>query len=182
MLNVLLAVLLQLLTAHKGPQPKAIETFASERVPDIEIEKVLQAQFQLETGDCYFYNKVDLNGDAKDEILVYVMAKDACSSGGCHILVMKKDRDGYQVVTAIGLAWTPLVVSNRRTKGWNDLILWQRSYGAEEPSYYAVLRFDGRSYPTNPTVEPAVPLREPVEGKAYIANTRRSEFGIQIVK
>src|SRR5262249_10800225 len=121
-------------------------------------------------------------GDGNDEILVYVTAKDACGSGGCDLLVMKKDRGGYQVLTAISLAWVPLVVSNRRTKGWNDLILWQRSYGEEDPSYYAVLRFDGRSYPTNPTVEPAVPLREAVEGKAYMANAHRSECGIQIGK
>ena len=155
--------------------------YASQKIRNVRIEHALrQIGLKIESGDWYYYNRTDLNGDDKPEALVFLMAKDACGSGGCDLVVMKQLRNRYKVVATIGLSLPPVVVSSKRTNGWNDLIVWQRSYLKEgESGYFSVLRFDGRSYPANPTVEPAVPLEEAVEGVAYMVDPKPEE-GVQI--
>jgi hypothetical protein len=70
-------------------------------------------------------------------------------------------------------------VSPHRRNGWNDLIVFV-SGGGIQPGYYAVLPFDGKKYPENPTIEPAMPLRERVKGMAYLAGADKAESDIVV--
>jgi hypothetical protein len=106
-----------------------------------------------------------------------VVSSSKSGSGGCVLLVLEKTVVGYRKVSGTTATWAPVVVSERRTRGWNDLILWQRSYGAEDPSRYFVLAFDGSRYPLNPSVAPARPLAEPARGVAYMFD--RKAVGIE---
>ena len=65
-----------------------------------------------------------------------------------------------------------------RTSSWNDLITYVRG-GGIVPGYYARLPFDGRTYPENPTIPPAQPLRKRVEGTAYMSDWGRTDAGVQ---
>ena len=79
------------------------------------------------------YNRVDLNGDGTPEVLLRIDSRATCGSGGCLLLVLQKTAAGYGEVSRTTLTWAPIVVSEHRTRGWNDLILWQRSYGIGQP-------------------------------------------------
>ena len=127
----------------------------------------------------YYYNRVDLNGDGRAEVLVYLFGTYMCGTGGCNTLVFRQDEaGGYQLVADISLTHNPVVVSERRTKGWNDLIFLVAGGGVR--AHYAVLRFDGKTYPNNPTDLPAVTLRGPARGKAYLAGSREKETGLAL--
>jgi hypothetical protein len=38
----------------------------------------------------YYYNKVDLNGDGKPEVLVFLFGKEMCGTGGCRAFVFQR--------------------------------------------------------------------------------------------
>lgn len=127
----------------------------------------------------YYHNRVDLNGDGRPEVLVYVFGPYMCGSGGCNTLVFRQTEAGdYQLVADISLTNNPVVVSHRRTNGWNDLIFLAAGGGVR--AHYAVLRFDGRSYPNNPTAPPAAPLKGPARGKAYLVGSGEKETGFAL--
>jgi hypothetical protein len=72
---------------------------------------------------------------------------------------------------------TPIIVSAQRTKGWNDLIVYAVGGGITR-GYYVALRFNGRAYPDNPTVLPALGPRARIAGKAYLADDVSTGTGI----
>ncbi len=80
-------------------------------------------------------------------------------------------------MTNIALARNPIIVSQRKTRGWNDLIMYVVG-GGIQPGYYTVLHFDGRTYPDNATVDPAAPLKTRAKGVAYLVGEASYETGI----
>lgn len=106
----------------------------------------------------YVYHSVDLNGDRQDEVIVQVIGPMTCGTGGCSTLILQPSADTndatYDVVTQMSLANFPMVVSDRTSHEWNNLLV-MVSGGGAEPGYRQ-LKFDGQSYPTNPTLEPFV--------------------------
>lgn len=116
---------------------------------------------------------LDLNGDDRPEALIYAMATagsgsdaDLCGSGGCNLYVLSLTQTGYGLMTAISITRPPIRVLPTLTHGWHDLGVLVAG-GGIIPGYEARLRFDGRTYPSNPTVSPAVRLRG-VAGKQVI--------------
>lgn len=106
----------------------------------------------------------DLNGDGRPEALIYAMATagaggraDLCGSGGCELYVLSPTPTGYRAVTAVSVARPPIRVLPTATHGWRDLGVMVAGGGIIR-GYEARLRFDGRSYPRNPSVAPAVRL------------------------
>ena len=177
------------LSAQRGPRP-----FVTEQLkPEPERDAALEAAIKDPDGDGrpdnhdpdgnlwthYYYNRVDLNGDGRPEVLVYLFGPYMCGSGGCNTLVFRRTEAGpYQLVADIALTNNPVVVSERRTNGWNDLITLVAGGGAR--AHYAVLRFDGKTYPNNPTTPPAVPLRARARGKAYLVGSGEKETGFAL--
>ncbi|MEP9402610.1 hypothetical protein [Sphingomonas sp. VNH70] len=104
---------------------------------------------------------VDLNGDGAPERLVLAQDRAACGSGGCVLYVLTPARrGGFRIVTRMTVARAPVRVLATTTRGWRDLGVTVAGGGVPRP-YVARLRFDGRRYPTNPTVAPATMLRRP---------------------
>ena len=106
----------------------------------------------------YHYHSVDLNGDRQNEQIVQVMGPMTCGTGGCTTLILEDASNhtpsGYDVVTQMTVVNFPVVVSDRTASGWNDLLV-MVSGGGAQPGYRE-LKFDGQSYPTNPSIEPMV--------------------------
>ena len=167
---VLLVAFVQVLTAQAGATPAVAREVASEPTRDVAVERVV-AQSVPDSAEAvrYQYNFVDLNADGAPEVLLRIDGRSTCSTRGCLLLVLSKTASGYEVISRTTQAWTPIVVSERRTNGWNDLVLWHRADPPGEASHYTVLEFEG-SYPQDPSMEPAHLLELPVRGVAYMAD------------
>ncbi|WP_432784919.1 META domain-containing protein [Cyanobium sp. BSA11S] len=116
----------------------------------------------------YAYNSIDLSGDRQDELVATVIGPYACGTGGCNAYVFKSGpkQKGLRLVSQMSLFKPPLVVSDQRHNGWRDLISRVRIDAGH--GYYTRLPYNGRSYPSNPSVPPAEPLRRPVSGVALL--------------
>lgn len=139
--------------------------------PDPELESILldlipdyQSSYSPEEPARYFYNRVDLNGDGKQEVIVIVYGGTVCGSGGCNAWVLTPAGETYQKVTEFTLAQMPIVVGNTKTKGWNDLVF-RVSGGGVIPAFH-VLRFNGKKYPSNPSTAPKFTGK--IDGTAYL--------------
>ncbi|HEX8772353.1 MAG TPA: hypothetical protein VF735_02030 [Pyrinomonadaceae bacterium] len=159
---------------------RGVPKINSETAPDPEIEKAIVralGEHSSEQEIRYYYNRVDLNSDGNFEAIVHLVGPSICGTGGCNTLILQPERGGYRLVSTITVTRTPVIVSAQRTKGWNDLIFYV-SGGGITRGYYAALRFNGRAYPGNPTVLPALGPRAKIAGKAYLADEVSPGSGI----
>ncbi|MBB5711935.1 FG-GAP repeat protein [Sphingomonas xinjiangensis] len=108
----------------------------------------------------------DLNGDGAAEIIVRAEASNFCGSGGCTLYVLSPRAGGYRIVTRMTITQPPIRVLATSTRGWRDLGV-RVGGGGITRWYEARLRFDGRSYPRNPSVAPARPA-ENAQGRTVL--------------
>lgn len=109
---------------------------------------------------------VELNGDLYDDALVLLLGP-WCGSGGCTLLVLQGGPEGLALISRSTLVRPPILVSDRTTNGWRDLVIEVAGGGIEAKT--VALRFDGASYSPNPSV------LEPVQGEPR--GTRVFEVG-----
>jgi uncharacterized protein YecT (DUF1311 family) len=164
------------------------QSIFSETVRDVELERaILQANTSYDSRSIeifgsharYFYNKIDLNGDNNPEILVHVIGPTFCGTGGCTTLIFKSVGQNYQLVSTITVSRLPIIVTNQKTNGWNDLILNARGGGrgpAGNSGLYLV-RFNGRTYPEIPDRGIKLSQDFTITGKDLF-NTNRGTDGI----
>jgi putative lipoprotein len=117
----------------------------------------------------------DLNGDGVGEALVYVIGPTVCGSGGCNLLVLQRSRTGWLLVTQMTITNPPIRLLPTGRHGWRDLGVFVAGGGFR--GHEAVLSFNGRSYPTNPSVPPARATPRPGPGQVLIA---REDEGVPI--
>ena len=113
----------------------------------------------------------DLNGDGIPEAIVYILSNASCGSGGCNALVLRIDHDSWKITTKITVCQLPIRVLKKKSSGWSSLAVWVQG-GGIQPGYEAELDFNGRSYPGNPTVPPAMRLDGPTAGETVIGSVR----------
>ncbi len=89
----------------------------------------------------------DLNNDQKKEIFVGLSGSYFCGSGGCTILLL--DSQG-KLINKFTVTETPVQIASTTTDGWKDLLL--HSNGKDH-----LVKFNGKSYPSNPSVQPVYP-------------------------
>ena len=119
------------------------------------VEPELRALYGEFGGEVrYFDGAADLNGDGRPEIVVHVAGPTVCGTGGCPTLVFTPGTGGYVLVTTISITRPPIQLSSRSANGWRNLLVHVSGGGIVE-GYVAELRFDGTTYPANPTVPPA---------------------------
>jgi len=92
----------------------------------------------------YIYSRIDLNGDGRDEVLVYPLGSIFCGSGGCNLLLFTGTQDGLSLVGAFSISRTPVIVSEQKSGGWNDLFKPESGGGAK--ASYVRYAFDGKQY------------------------------------
>jgi hypothetical protein len=143
-----------------GPDPGSAEANSARRWK-------IKVECERMPAHRYTWSRVDLNGDGRSELLAQVVGPMFCGTGGCPLLIFREPSPGkLQLVTQMSLFKDPLIVTQRRHHGWKDLITRVRLDAGN--SYYAELPYDGRTYPANPSVAPAMPLRRPESGTAYL--------------
>lgn len=102
------------------------------------------------------------HGEGLDRLtLVYFNGPEYCGSGGCQLLVLGAQGDPYVVLGDISIVNAPIRILENRTNGRPDIGVQVRGGGVTE-AYEAVLQFDGRRYPSNPSTAPS----RKVEGAA----------------
>lgn len=112
----------------------------------------------------------DLNGNGNAEAIVYMLGDKWCGSGGCNTLVLAKDGNLWKVISKITVTRPPIRVLPETSHGWHSISVFVAG-GGIAPGYEAVLKFDGKSYPRNPTMPPAFRARVP-EGEIVISSTK----------
>jgi hypothetical protein len=85
--------------------------------------------------------------------------------------VLAREGSSFRVVTRISITRLPVRVLATRSNGRHDITVRVRG-GAIRPGYESDLPFDGKSYPTNPSVSPARRLREKVAGEIVLSSTK----------
>lgn len=122
----------------------------------------------------YVYGEVDLNGDGRDEMLVYLLGPFFCGSGGCNLLLFEGGGDGYTLVDEFPTSRLPIIVSPERSEGWSDLVRPESGGGA--PPSYVRHAFDGERYAERERL-PADPAPE---GRRYLAGELSFGRGIPL--
>lgn len=144
-------------TIQSRPRPWLMEI-------DAKVEAGIRSVFNFGFRDRIRYLFHSLS-NTSDVLLVYVIG--VSGTGGSTLLVMKASDRGYQVISKIMTVQQPVVVTPKQTFGHPDLVV--LTAGGGQPSTYRRLRFDGKTYPTSPTAEPAVPSGSVIQGAAFIS-------------
>jgi hypothetical protein len=158
--------------SREEPVAGATDAYAPSRVA-AELDRLL--------GDVpgpirYFAKQVDLDADGRPELIVHVAGPMVCGTGGCNTIVLTQDGEGLREVATITVTRPPIVVAATSSNGWRDLLV--AVSGGGMPAQMARLRFDGSSYPANPTVEPAEALQQHVDGETVVAEFESFTDGV----
>src|SRR5437870_10823824 len=81
-----------------------VQQIYSETISDAQLEKAIletmpeyskEAHGKPDYRIWYYYNKVDLNGDGRPEVLVYLRGREVCGTGGCNLMVFQRGKSDY---------------------------------------------------------------------------------------
>lgn len=107
----------------------------------------------------------DLNDDGIKEIFVALNGPYFCGSGGCSFLLL--DATG-KLITSFTVTEAPFVVLPEKKNGYHNLMVYS-------DKAWRVLSFDGKKYPSNPSVAPKSP-QIPGDGLPRILHTEAEPF------
>jgi putative lipoprotein len=119
----------------------------------------------------YAHGWVDLNGDGRQEALVYMMSGNYCGSGGCTLYIYTPEQNSFYQHGSMSVTNLPVRALNSRTRGWRDLSVSISGGGTRART---VLVPHGRiTYADNPTVAPARTLPRDPPGDVVIGVNAR---------
>jgi len=118
----------------------------------------------------YINALVDLRDDGKHEAIVYITDPDWCGTGGCTALILEPENSSYRIITETTIVHLPIRVLETKSHGWRDLGVWVQG-GGIQPGYEAKLSYDGKTYPSNPSVAPATQLTKNVKGRVLLSSS-----------
>ena len=149
--------------ASSSTSENALRSFLQDylRMPPLDDDKTTR----------YFSAFIDLNGDGTEECVVYVTGQRWCGSGGCTMLVLERKDSLFRVVTRTTITRPPIRVLAKKANGWRNLAVWVQG-GGIQPGYEGELRFDGNTYPSNPSTAPARRASWKAPGEIVIASPR----------
>jgi hypothetical protein len=143
-------------TADRGAAPAVAGPQGPAPAGDPDLGNAIRDALQNESDARWFEAAADLDGDGRDERVVYVAGPMVCGTGGCSLLVFAREGQGWRLVTRTSVTRPPVRLAPRQTKGWRHLVV--RVAGGGMPARDVELVFDGRTYPANPTTVPAEPV------------------------
>jgi hypothetical protein len=114
--------------------------------------------------------KLNAANPASEQVLVYLLGPNWCGSGGCAMLVLDHVGADYKIVTKLSIVQLPVRILESRSHQWRDIGVWVAGGGILH-GHEAQLRFNGKSYPRNPSAGAAKPSRAKSRGKEAITET-----------
>ena len=130
--------------------PNNADIKVAEKIKKILTTKILKNDLKsLDKEQRKFkYEMVDLNNDGKKEYLVGLENSYFCGSGGCTYYLLHNDGT---MINTFTVSDAPFIVDSKSTKGWRNLFVSSRG------KFY-IVKFDGKKYPGNPSVQPLLKL------------------------
>lgn len=138
-------------------------------------KELTEPDFGADKTTRYSSAVIKSNGTTKEEIVVYVSGESWCGSGGCRLWILEQDGASFKVIGEETIVWPPIRVLQSKSHGHFDIGVWVQG-GGIQPGYEALLQFDGKSYPDNPSVAPARQLPEGVAGRVLISRADRGRL------
>jgi len=93
------------------------------------------------------YALTDLD-DGLSDAIVLLSGHEWCGSGGCTMLVFHGTKEGFTFLSGSTITSAPIRVLPEKAHGWRTLIVFSKGKGD------VLMRFDGRRYPLNPSMQP----------------------------
>jgi hypothetical protein len=112
----------------------------------------------IKQGLRYSAAAVSLDGGSRRQYLVYLTSRFSCGSGGCMDLLLESNDGSFKLIERFTLARLPIQILPWRSHGWHDLAM-PVSGGGIIRGYTALLKFNGRKYPSNPSMVPRLPAK-----------------------
>jgi len=100
------------------------------------------------------YSVTDLNGDGKDEVIVLITDEKYCGSGGCTMEVFHAEKGGFIFISGSTIVKPPIQILNSMSHGWKNIAV---STGKIRD---VILKFNGKAYPLNPSLQPKATQQE----------------------
>jgi heat shock protein HslJ len=125
-------------------------------------------------GGRYVYGRVDLNGDGREEVFVYLLGSIFCGTGGCNLLLLTPSGEGYALVNNFPISRLPIVVASTRGEGWSDIFRLESGGGAR--ASYVRHAFDGKRY----VEKERTSTDKAPEGMRYLAGELTFQKGIPL--
>lgn len=151
---------------------RKLEKAILQTLPDYseEIHRIRDCSRSVESSYLvrYFYNRVDLNGDGIPETLVWLHSALIGGTSGYTAQIYQSFRGEYRLLWEGSPAWNPIIVSERRTKGWRNLIMLVAG-GGVLPGYWMEIHFNGKGYPADPRDGDEI-RKSRVVGREFIAD------------
>jgi hypothetical protein len=102
----------------------------------------------------YSIAPVSLHG--QDHHFFVYLTGPFCGSGGCTGLLLGQTASSFKVIDRFTLVQLPIKILQSKSNGWNDIAMPVHG-GGILPGHIAWLRFNGRKYPSNPSLAPTLP-------------------------
>lgn len=107
------------------------------------------------------YSLFDLNDDGQDEAIVLITDNKYCGSGGCTLEIYRGTRRGFKFLSSSTITKPPIRVLDDKSHGWKSIVVF--SYGD------IVLKFNGKKYSPNPSMQPKATVKQLKSAKVLIA-------------
>ena len=143
-------------------QTRSPSTMISESVNDplaLKLKKYLAEEYLTEADNRAIEEKdrifqlyeIDLNNDGKKEVFVNFVSPYFCGSGGCTLLLLNPD---LKLITKLTVTRTPIYAENELANGYKKLL-------NESGGEWKELIYDGKQYPSNPTLLKKSKIEQP---------------------
>jgi hypothetical protein len=116
------------------------------------LDAALAAHYKGSPPFSYKYALVDLNGDGVLDAVVLITDRFYCGSGGCNMAILRGTGDSFAYVSGSTISREPIRVLTESRHGWKSLSVAVAGGGVKSGD--VVMRFNGKRYPLNPTMQP----------------------------
>lgn len=134
------------------------QVLKSETKVDERLEELIRSSidYREEDGEVrYFYNYVDLDGDGKDEVFVYLVGQSVAGSGGGTGLIIASNGELLQKISLVN---TPVIISKAESMGLRNIIM--PVYGGGADPFLAELKYRGKNYDSNPSMAEKLEVKD----------------------
>jgi hypothetical protein len=100
----------------------------------------------------YRVAKVNL-GPSTNAFVVYLSGSAICGSGGCGMEILVPEGKGFRTLASTTITQMPIRILDSQTNGLHDIGVLVAGGGVTH-GYEARLRFNGKRYPSNPSLAP----------------------------
>ena len=126
-----------------------------------QVDIVIKQQTHNENAR-YEVGFVDLNNDQIQDAVVYLNDRNWCGSGGCTTFILKGVKSGFEFQSKVMIVKKPIVISQSKSNGYMDIIVNTGGVGS------VVLKFNGKTYPLNPSTQPPVKNPKSMTGQVLL--------------